>query len=64
MEPGKWMHLRLEVRGPKLRAYVNGAQQPTLVVNDLKLGDTKGMIALWIGVGAEAYFANLVIRPD
>jgi len=42
-----------------MRLYVNGASQPTLVVNDLKLGDTTGTVALWIGVGTEAYFTNL-----
>jgi len=31
-----------------MRLYVNGAQQPTLIVNDLKMGDTEGAIALWI----------------
>jgi hypothetical protein len=29
------------------------------VVNDLKLGDSQGAVALWIGVGTEAYFTNL-----
>ena len=45
----------------KARLYVNGAPQPVLVVNDLKLGDIKGALALWIGVGTEAYFANLLL---
>lgn len=61
--PGEWTHLKIEVSGVKLRLYVNGASQPTLIVNDLKLGDTTGRIALWIGVGTEAYFANLRISP-
>ena len=35
---------------------------PTLVVNDLKLGaDNKGSIGLWIGPGTEAHFSNLQI---
>lgn len=57
--PGEWTHLRIEVQGIKMRFYVNGAQQPTLIVNDLKMGDTEGVIALWIGVGTEGYFADL-----
>ena len=60
--PGEWTHLKIEVNGLKMRLYVNGASQPTLLVNDLKLGDAHGAIALWIGVGTEAYFANLTIR--
>ena len=57
--PGEWTKLRIEVRGVTMRFYVNGASQPTLLVNDLKMGDAQGAIALWIGVGTEAYFANL-----
>ena len=60
--PGDWTHLRIEVHGIKMRLYVDAASQPTLLVNDLKLGDAHGAIALWIGVGTEAYFANLTIR--
>ncbi len=60
--PGEWTHLKIEVNGLKMRLYVNGASQPTLLVNDLKLGDTHGTVALWIGVGTEAYFANLTIK--
>ena len=57
--PGDWTKIRIEVNGLKMRLYVNGASQPTLVVNDLKLGDTQGGVALWIGMGTEAYFSNL-----
>ena len=57
--PGEWTTIKVEVSGVKARLYVNGAPQPVLVVNDLKLGDGKGAVALWIGVGTEAYFANL-----
>jgi hypothetical protein len=61
--PGKWTHLKIEVSGVKMRLYVNGASQPTLIVNDLRRGDTTGTIALWIGVGTEAYFLNLRMSP-
>ncbi len=57
--PGEWTKIEIEVSGVKARLYVNGAPQPVLVVNDLKLGDSKGALALWIGVGTEAHFANL-----
>ena len=57
--PGEWTKLRIEVSGVKMRLYVNGASQPALVVNDLKHGDSTGSVALWIGPGTEAYFANL-----
>jgi hypothetical protein len=62
LAPGEWTHLKIEVNGITMRLYVNGAQQPTLIVNDLKMGDTEGAIALWIGVGTEAYFADLRVK--
>ncbi len=60
--PGEWTHLKIEVDGTKMRFYVNGAIEPTLLVNDLKLGDRSGAVALWIGVGTKAYFANLRLK--
>ena len=59
--PGEWTKIKIEVLGTKARLYVNDSSQPVLVVNDLKHGDTQGAVALWIGMGTEAYFANLRI---
>jgi hypothetical protein len=33
-------------------------------VNDLKKGVSTGAVALWIGVGTEAYFRNLRITNE
>lgn len=59
---GEWTKIRIEVSGTQARLYVNGAEQPTLLVNDLKLGDTRGRIALWIGNDTEAYFSRVVVK--
>lgn len=59
--PGEWSHIKIEVHGDKARLYVNGAQQPTLIVKDLKHGASKGAIALWVGPGTVAHFANLKV---
>ena len=61
--PGEWTKAKIEVRGDKARLYVHGAPQPSLIVNDLKLGNSKGAIALWIGPGTEAYFSSLRVTP-
>jgi len=61
--PGDWTQVKIEVRGRKARLFVHGAAQPTLLVNDLKLGETRGAIALWIGPGTDAHFANLRVSP-
>lgn len=63
--PGEWTHVKIEVQGEKARLYVNGAQQPTLIVNDLKRGRSRGAVALWIGPGTIAHFSNLrITRPN
>ena len=59
--PGEWTKVKIEVRGDKARLYVHGQQQPTLIVNDLKQGQTKGAIALWVGTGTVAHFSQLKI---
>jgi hypothetical protein len=59
--PGEWTKIKIQVSGVRARLYVNDAPQPVLLVNDLKHGDVKGAVALWIGLGAEAYFTNLRI---
>ena len=62
MEPGVWTHLKVEVAGTKARFYVNRATQPALIVNDLKLGDAHGAIALWSHTFTDGYFANLRVK--
>src|SRR5262245_34503066 len=59
LTPGEWTKLKIEARGNKGSLYVHGSSQPVLVVNDLKGGQSQGRIALWIGTGTVAHFANL-----
>jgi hypothetical protein len=59
----EWTRVKIEVRGEKARLYINGVEQPTLLVNDLKQKQSKGSVALWIGPGTLAHFANLRISP-
>lgn len=60
--PGAWTPVKIVVAGVQAQLYVNGAEQPCLVVNDLKLGHTRGQIALWIGAGTEAHFSSVVVK--
>lgn len=60
LEPGRWTHVRIVVAGSKARLHVDGAEQPTLIVGDLKHGaDAKGAVALWIGPGTLAHFSGV-----
>jgi len=61
LEAGAWTRMKIVVSGTKARLYVNGSQQPCLIVNDLKLGDTHGQVALWAHSTTDAYFSNLKV---
>ena len=61
LQPGVWTKYKIEIEGHKARLYVNGAEQPCLIVNDLKLDPRAGGVALWVGPGTEGYFSNLKI---
>jgi len=61
LQPGVWTKYKIEVDGRKARLYVNGAEQPCLIVNDLRLEPAQGGVALWVGPGTEGYFSNLKI---
>jgi hypothetical protein len=62
--PGVWTRVRIEVRDAHARLYVHDQEQPTLIVNDLKLGgQAKGAVALSPGVNSIAHFRSLTITP-
>ena len=63
LEAGAWTHMKVEIVGSRARLYVNGAAQPCLIVNDLKLGDSRGQIGLWAYIATDAYFSNLRVTP-
>jgi hypothetical protein len=50
--PGQWTKLKIEVKGKIAKLYVHGAEQPTLIVNDLKQPLSTGGISLWVGQGS------------
>ena len=62
LEPGVWTRMKIVVAGTQAQLYVNGSQHPVLVVNDLKLGESHGQIALWAHSTTEAYFSRLTVR--
>jgi hypothetical protein len=64
LEAGAWTHMKIVVSGTKAVLYVNGSEQPCLIVNDLKLGETHGEVGFWGQWSTDAYFSNLTIRSD
>ncbi|MBI1355407.1 MAG: DUF1080 domain-containing protein [Acidobacteria bacterium] len=64
ISPAEWIAVKIEIDGAKARLFVNGATQPTLLVNDLKSGaEGKGRVALWIEGSTVAHFRNVRITP-
>jgi hypothetical protein len=61
MLPSEWTKVKVVVSGGTAHLHVGGADQPCLIVNDLRLGETSGAIALWIGFGTEAHFSEIVV---
>jgi hypothetical protein len=61
--PGQWTQVKIQVAGSRARLYVNGAEQPILIVNDLKQPPVNGAIALWVGPGTIAHFFELKVTP-
>jgi hypothetical protein len=61
---GEWTKLKIVVHDKEARLFVHGADQPSLIVKDLKQDFLNGMIALWIDSGTDAYFANLKITKE
>ena len=62
LDAGAWIKMKIEVSGTKARLYLNGADQPCLIVNDLKLGETHGQIVLWAYGTTDGYFSNLTVK--
>jgi hypothetical protein len=61
LSAGAWTRMRVKVAGPTARIYVNGAREPCLIVNDLKLAPAQGKLALWVGSDTVAYFSELSV---
>lgn len=61
---GEWTKLKIVVQDKEARLYVHGADQPSLIVKDLKQEFADGAIALWLDIGTDAYFANLKIQRN
>jgi len=62
LEAGAWTKMKIVVSGTRARLYVNGAEQPCLIVNDLKNGETRGQIGIWAHTTTDGYFSNLTVK--
>jgi len=63
LQPEVWTKVKIEVHGRTAKLYVNGSENPSLLVNGLKGEDLQGSVALWGYPGEEAYFSNVKVTP-
>jgi hypothetical protein len=62
MGMNEWIKMRIVIKGEHAQLFINNAEQPCLIVNDLKHGvDMTGGIGLWVGNWTEGYFSDLKI---
>jgi hypothetical protein len=65
MALNEWITMKIVVNGQQAKLFLNDNKQPSLVVNDLKLGaDASGAIGLWVDIGTEGFFTDLKIYND
>ena len=62
LELGAWTHVKIRVQGSEAKFYVGKAEQPTLIVHGLLMGDTHGKLALWVAGYTRGHFSNLRVR--
>ena len=61
----EWIDLKAVIRDDHAEFYLNGAKEPTLIVNDLKHGkDAHGSVGLFVDIGTEGFFRDLRITRE
>ena len=58
----EWFHVKIIVKSPQIIVFVNGNQEPSLIVEKLNTR-ASGKIGLWVGNNSDGDFANLQIIP-
>jgi hypothetical protein len=62
IKPDEWINLVLTITKNQVTASVNGG--PVLTIDETKASHTKGRIGLFVDIGTDAYFSNLVVTPS
>ena len=57
----EWIALKLDIDDARVRVSINGKEE--LALTETKAAPVAGGIGLWVGIGAEGYFANLRVAP-
>ena len=61
----EWITLKIVVLDSHAKLFINDNKQPSLIVNDLKLGpNVAGGIGLWVDGGTEGYFSDVKVSES
>jgi hypothetical protein len=61
-DPNDWFRARVVVASPRVSVFVNGAKEPSLVVDQLS-DRRKGAVGLWVGNNSDGAFGKFKITP-
>ncbi len=61
-DPDDWLHARIVVEAMQVSVFVNGAAEPSLVVQRIP-DRASGWIGLWVGNGSDGAFSHLTMSP-
>ena len=57
--------MKVVVRGDSAKLYINSSQNPNFIVNKMKMGANQtGSLGLWVDIGTEGYFRNVIVRKN
>ncbi|MCK4871577.1 MAG: SMP-30/gluconolactonase/LRE family protein [Phycisphaerales bacterium] len=60
----QWFHLKMEICGTQARVFINDADEPALVIHDLKQGRSTGSVGLVGPRNGTAWFSNFRYTAD
>ncbi|MEB2774320.1 family 16 glycoside hydrolase [Algoriphagus sp. D3-2-R+10] len=63
VDPTSWFHVRLEIQYPKINAFINGAKEASLSIEQIS-SRSSGQVGLWVGNGSEGWFKNIKLSES
>jgi len=60
----RWVHVKLEIKGTRARIFFDGAETPSLVVDDLKRGTAGGFIGVSGPPDGRVHFSNFLFSTN
>jgi hypothetical protein len=57
----EWIKVKIIVNNTSAKLFINNCDEPSLIVNDLRHGNSNGAIGMFVDVGTEGFFRNIKI---